>query len=486
MRIGYIGNRKNLASDGKSFNTENHIALTLEKLGHKVDFIQEDELEIGTLARRANGADLLLWTRTWPGRVTLEDLRELEALNIPTASFHLDKYTGIQRDGGLANDVFWRTQYVFSPEGSPESAEIFKSHGINQIYLPAGVFEDECYIAEPIEKFKYDIVFVGGGIEYSHPEWPYRSQLVTWLKETYGDRFVKYGWPERPIRGRELNELYASAKIVIGDSLCKDFKDSYYWSDRVYETIGRGGFIIHPHIKGMEDEFTDGENIAFYQFNNWNQLKHKIDYYLSHDQEREDIRLAGHKFVKNNCTYTKRLTSMLEIIFANSKDINRPSYTTNQPLKISLGAGTEIDEEEGVTWVNTDIISLPGIDVVHNLLNYPWPFEDNCADLIKAKDIIEHMPSHLSSGQNGIIAFIEEAHRILKSGGKLWIQTPAWDADFLWIDPTHVRGFDERSFDFFDPDTDFGRSTGFYSEAKFKVAASKSANKNLIFEMVKI
>jgi SAM-dependent methyltransferase len=96
------------------------------------------------------------------------------------------------------------------------------------------------------------------------------------------------------------------------------------------------------------------------------------------------------------------------------------------------------------------------------------------------------LPTHTDQYESTIIKFIEEAHRILKPGGKLWIQTPGWKADFLWIDPTHVRGYDIRSFDFFDPDTDFGRSTGFYSKCKFKVMAQELENHNLIFEMEKL
>jgi hypothetical protein len=69
--------------------------------------------------------------------------------------------------------------------------------------------------------------------------------------------------------------------------------------------------------------------------------------------------------------------------------------------------------------------------------------------------------------------------------GKLWIQTPRYDADFLYIDPTHVRGYHENSMDFFDDNTDFGRATGFYSDAKFDVTCTVSENKNLVFEMVK-
>ncbi len=150
-------------------------------------------------------------------------------------------------------------------------------------------------------------------------------------------------------------------------------------------------------------------------------------------------------------------------------------------MKIHLGAGTEILEG----YINTDIIDLPGIDKVFNCMDYIWDFEDDSADEIKAKDLIEHLPSHDRYYNNSIILFIEECHRILKPGGLLWIQTPGWDADFLWIDPTHVRGFDRRSFDIFDPDTDFGKSTGFYSDAKFKVEAEVLENKNLIFRMYK-
>lgn len=155
-------------------------------------------------------------------------------------------------------------------------------------------------------------------------------------------------------------------------------------------------------------------------------------------------------------------------------------------MRISLGAGTEI--EKG--WTHVDLLDLPGIDVVHNLMQFPYPFKDESADEIKAKDLIEHLDHYVHSegnrGRPTIITFIEECYRILKPGGTLWIQTPRFDAEFLWIDPTHVRGFHERSMEFFDPDQDFGKSTGFYSEAKFKVTSEVTENKNLIFTMVKL
>lgn len=317
MNIAYVGNRRNLAADGKSFNTENHIALTLEKLGHTVDFIQENEIAPGTLPDRVRGADMFLWTRTYSGIVTIGDLRAIEGQGIPTVSYHLDKYAGIQRDGGIGVDTFWKTSYVFSPEGSVQSARIFKGHGINHRYLPAGVFEDECYIAERVERFEHDVVFIGGGVTYSHPEWNfYRRELVSFLSNTYGSRYAKYGYPEETIRGTELNQLVSSAKVVIGDSLCKDFMDSHYFSDRQFEVTGRGGFLINPYIAGITDFFVDRKEIVLYSFGNWTQLRNLIDYYLdpANEEERESIRRAGHERTKREHTYTQRVTQMLEVL----------------------------------------------------------------------------------------------------------------------------------------------------------------------------
>lgn len=314
MKIAYVSNIKNLASDGKPFNSEWHVGETLRKLGHHIEYIQEDEILFGSLPARVNGSDLFLWTRTWPNKVLEADLKAIEAMGIPTVSFHLDLYSNIARNGGIGEDAFWKTQYVFSPEGSPEAKEIFKLHGINQFYLPAGVFEPECYIADPAPEFQHEVVFVGGGKQYAHREWGYRGELVTFLENNYKGRFVKYGWPERSIRGEELNKLYSSSKIVIGDSLNKDFVDSYYYSDRAFETTGRGGFLIHPYIPGITDHFVDRKEIVLYSYGNWAQLENLINYYLEHDEEREAIRRAGHERTKSSSTYTHRMQTMLNVL----------------------------------------------------------------------------------------------------------------------------------------------------------------------------
>lgn len=159
-------------------------------------------------------------------------------------------------------------------------------------------------------------------------------------------------------------------------------------------------------------------------------------------------------------------------------------------MKINLGSG--MSPLEG--YVNVDMIPLDTVDVVHNLMDFPYPFEDGIADKISAIDVLEHLDNYTdrtSPDENfhakpTVICFMEECHRILKPGGELFIQTPSWDSENFKIDPTHVRGFHLRAFEYFDDSTELGRTTGFYSRAKFRVKATELPNKNLQFWMTKI
>lgn len=311
MKIAYVGNFT------QRHCTEVHLAKTLESLGHEVTRIQEQPLYNGeTLIDLVKGHDLFLFTRTWNNLVTLADLEQMRKLGIPSASYHLDLYVGLKREDGLDNDPFWRTDFVFSPDGDPNSAEVFKRKGINHHWMMPGVFKDECYLARNYGTPQNDVIFVGGGVQYGHAEWPYRKQLVEWLAENYGEQYKKFGWPESTVRNEALNELYSNSKIAIGDSVCIGFKHKKYWSDRIFETTGRGGFIIHPFIDGLQDCFIEDREMVFYEFGNFVQLKRKIDHYLGNAEERERIRMAGHERTKRDHTYHNRLTRMIDIIKA--------------------------------------------------------------------------------------------------------------------------------------------------------------------------
>lgn len=315
MRIVFVGNFR------VPYTTENDLAWSYEKLGHKVIRMQEDVARTGDILDAARNADLLHYVHTH-GWQTLGEggmdfvLRKLDRKGIPTISTHLDTWYGLRRSGDVANHPFWKTKYVFTADGGAD--EWYKKQGINHHYLKAGVVERDCYIGEYKEEFDFDVVFVGS--KNYHPEWPYRPQLINWLERRYGKRFAHFGGDGKyVVRGRDLNNLYASAKVVVGDTLCLNFDRQEYWSDRIYETTGRGGFIIHPFIEGLQNDFEVGKEFIDYKYGDFDELGAKIDYYIANYKEREKIRFAGHERTKSNHTYTHRMEQVLKTI----KELNR-------------------------------------------------------------------------------------------------------------------------------------------------------------------
>jgi len=112
-------------------------------------------------------------------------------------------------------------------------------------------------------------------------------------------------------------------------------------------------------------------------------------------------------------------------------------------VNIQLAGGEE--PEKG--FINIDIRDVEGVDVVHDLEKYPWPFPDNSADLVLASHIVEHIEPH----KFGFIKFMDEIWRITKPGGQLMISTPYAGSFAFYQDPTHVNPCNEATWSYFDP-----------------------------------
>lgn len=309
LNIAFLGNFE------VPFSTENDHAWTYRKLGHEVYTFQENRARGEEILAVAKNCDLFIYTHThgWETPGIEEVLAELKRRKIPTFGYHLDLWMGINRQKDLDSDPFWKCDYFFTVDKAMVEFLNSRPELPEGIYLPPGVIERDCFIGKPRKEFEYDVAFVGS---YGyHPEWPYRPQLIDWLKKTYGEDFGHFGGDGLgTIRGHDLNDLYASVKVVVGDSLNIGFQNPFYWSDRVYETTGRGGFLIHPYIFGLSKEFVPGKELVFYDFGNFDQLRSRIDYYLMNDAGRESIKLAGHNKTKNNYTYTNRITALLSTL----------------------------------------------------------------------------------------------------------------------------------------------------------------------------
>ena len=126
-------------------------------------------------------------------------------------------------------------------------------------------------------------------------------------------------------------------------------------------------------------------------------------------------------------------------------------------MKLNLGAGNDIRPG----YVNHDITRLNGIDKVHNLNRYPWPWKANTFEEIIANDVLEHLDDFMPA--------MEEIFRILKPGGIARIRVPYWNSVTCHADPTHKRGFHELRFRFFDPANPWCQERPYYTHARFEI-----------------
>lgn len=79
---------------------------------------------------------------------------------------------------------------------------------------------------------------------------------------------------------------------------------------RAFDIMGSGGFLLSNYQNDFLDFFTPGEDFEFYESKE--DLLSKIDYYLSHEDERRAIASNGHNKLAAAHTYRHRVREMLQ------------------------------------------------------------------------------------------------------------------------------------------------------------------------------
>lgn len=106
-------------------------------------------------------------------------------------------------------------------------------------------------------------------------------------------------------------------------------------------------------------------------------------------------------------------------------------------LKLDLACGQ--NKQPG--FIGVDYVKGKGIDVVHDLEKYPWPFKANSVDEVHISHYIEHVKD--------LVKFMNELHRVMKPGAQCTIVAPYYSSMRAWQDPTHVRAISEATFLYF-------------------------------------
>jgi hypothetical protein len=295
-RILYFGKFKSLHS------TENYVTYALQRLGQDVIKVEHDKISDFAGVKNlilSEYPDVVLFSKA-PVANTRQILDLCVNHEILTICWQWDLYFDCQQREREQWPQF-SSHLVFTSDGGHD--EEFETRGINHQVLRQGIHYPEAII-QPSD-YKYDVGFVGHREEKFQKG---RGELVTFLERRYKKKFAYVN----DVRGLRLNRWLSQVKVVVGDS----YPSPRYYSNRVYETLGRGGFLLHPETEGLEREFKRGLHLDTYDRYNRATLLSKINYYLENESIRESIRQEGHSYCRDNYTYTERCRTLLSHIGA--------------------------------------------------------------------------------------------------------------------------------------------------------------------------
>ncbi len=250
---------------------------------------------------KAINPDMKIFTIWWDfddeGKVnSLLDLENDSTL------FALEKASLEFADFIAENSNYTRLAKLYRREG------IYRYYpNVERVYWWPTIFDPEYYQKLYLPK-KYDIAIFGS------PEGK-RAKWIEFLSKEYGDRFHHFGtlqereaslknnWLPKEEYVKKINET----KIFVNTQTL-EWRVSF--KGKVREALACGTFVLEEDNPETRAFVKEGTGVIY--FNGEKDLKSKIDYYLSHDKEREEIAERGYRWFNDNFSHTKWVRFILE------------------------------------------------------------------------------------------------------------------------------------------------------------------------------
>jgi spore maturation protein CgeB len=257
-------------------------------------------------------------------RIPLELIHEIkEKFKIPVANYWIDDPYSVE----VSRKISPAYDYFFTND--PDLVQVHKESGCPHVgFLSFGYVPDlhqKIKLSrEEYKKYGSDICFAGTvsegrikGLEtlsdFNLKVWSPR--VIYTLKENY--RFEKNTIPSssplyskftgNPVWGEELVKAYNASKIVLNIHSPQTVPIM-----RDFEVTGCGAFLMTDYARSLDTMFELGEEIVCYE--NIEDMKNKVNYYLSHNREREEIAKKGQLRARRDHTYARRMEELISFM----------------------------------------------------------------------------------------------------------------------------------------------------------------------------
>ena len=244
------------------------------------------------------GVDVILYSVFWQ-RFWQDCFNESKALKVSIAP---DLYDGAYRERKYFRHYkHMKFDVVLTYGGTLMLAYLKRMDICNNMYsLPHGV-DTELFKKHDLEK-SIDVFAVYTTNTRKPDVFPYRIKIHEMLREMPVVSYTKY------VNFEALPRMISMSKIAVNCNARFNFINP-----RVTETISCGTFLLTSYCGDLAKHgYKDGEHLV--TFDNMDDFKDKVEYYLEHEEEREEIAENGMNFVRENYNNKKRVDTLIKCI----------------------------------------------------------------------------------------------------------------------------------------------------------------------------
>lgn len=346
---------------GGSLPVAEYTVKALKRLGHRVHYINnsiyrdaflfinsvtgrpdlQDELRrqfvdfasTSVLARcEEHKPDLLIALAQAP--INQKCLETLRANGLKTAFWFVENY----RHLNYWRDIFPHYDYLFVIQKGEFMKHIKETMRKPVHYLPLAASPDIHRTLEltedEIKEYGSDVSFVGAGYKNRRE---FFTGLIDYDLKIWGNewdlnsplgRFIQR--EGRRVSTEDIVKIFNASKINLNlhSSAVHSGVDPFgdFINPRTFEIAASKAFQLVDMREPLSEFFNIGKEIE--TFKSLNELRKKIDYYLSHPEERVEIAEAGYRRVLKDHTYEVRLEEMIDFIMKH--DFNLPAWTVKE------------------------------------------------------------------------------------------------------------------------------------------------------------
>ena len=183
------------------------------------------------------------------------------------------------------------------------SLHLSKKFAVPTRFFPFAMAKDIFNVTTELKNRNIDIAIVGSNDSRIYQN---RSIATQKLKKVFGDSY-NLSMNARVFL-QQLAKKYGDSKLVFNHS-ANGIKSL---NMRLFEGMGCGALVISDYVPPMEEIFIDQKH--YICFNNHDELIDKVDYYLNHLEEAQEIATAGYEHLLKHHTYEHRAQELLSII----------------------------------------------------------------------------------------------------------------------------------------------------------------------------